>query len=173
MEEWKDIKGFEGMYQISNLGRVKTLNYKNTGEERIRANSLTRDGYIKVRLLHKGKDKTARVHRLVAEAFIPNKENKDTVNHIDGDKTNNNVNNLEWADRKQQMLHAYKLGLKKPEDGIKNGNSRLSKEQILEIRKIYKPRDKEYNTIALGKIYGVCDTVIGDIVNFRTYKNVV
>lgn len=173
MEEWKDIKGFEGMYQISNLGKVKTLNYKNTGEERIRANSLTKDGYLKIRLLYKGKDKTVGVHRLVAEAFIPNIENKETVNHIDGNKQNNIVENLEWANRKEQMVHAYKLKLKKAKKGIDNINSKFSKEDILKIRRLYKPRDKEYNTVALGKRYGVCDSVIGDIVNYRTYKDVV
>jgi ribosomal protein S25 len=174
MEEiWKDIKDFEGMYQISNLGRVKTLNYKNTGKEEIRALSLTKDGYYKVRLLCNNKDKTVRVHRLVAEAFIPNNDNKETVNHIDGNKQNNRVDNLEWADRHEQLYHAYKNNLRKAQKGQYNCNASLTEEQVKEIRKIYIPRSKEFGTVALGKKYGVNNSTIGDVVRRVTYKNVI
>ena len=105
-EEWRDVEGFEGFYQISNLGRLKSRGgWCGTAKkkEAIRSTSFTRDGYEKTRLIYHGNDKTCRIHRLVAEAFIPNPDNKSTVNHIDGNKKNNCVSNLEWTDRKEQM----------------------------------------------------------------------
>lgn len=176
MEEiWKDIEGFEGFYQISNLGRVKSLGgWCGTAKrkEKIRSTSLTHDGYVKVRLIHQGKDKTMRVHRLVAEAFIPNLEGKDTVNHIDGNKLNNSVLNLEWTDRTEQMLHAYDLGLKTSRVGSTNSNAKLTDEQVKEIRKLYVPYSKQFGTVALAKKHGVTNRVIGLIVNGKAYKNV-
>lgn len=174
-EEWKDIEGYEGFYQISNLGRVKSLGgWCGTAKrkEKIRSTSLTHDGYVKVRLVHQGKDKTVRVHRLVAEAFIPNPESKDTVNHIDGNKKNNAVSNLEWVDRTEQMLHAYNLGLKSSRVGSQNSNAKLTDEQVREIRKSYVPYSKEFGTVTLAKKYGVTNRVIGLIVKNETYKNV-
>lgn len=175
IEEWKDIKGFEGFYQISNSGIVKSLGgWCGTAKrkEKIRSTSLTHDGYVKVRLIHQGKDKTMRVHRLVAEAFIPNPESKSTVNHKDGNKQNNVVENLEWVDRKEQMVHAYKMGLKTSRLGSENSNAKLTDEQVKEIRKLYVPQSKEFGTVALGKKYGVTNRVIGLIVNGKAYKNV-
>lgn len=117
MEEvWKDIKGFERLYQISNLGRVKSLpkwmgSYYS--KERILKNKLDRYGYHKVTLCN-GEQirKYTTVHRLVAEAFIPNSNNLSTVNHKDGNKLNNTVSNLEWASNKENIDHAWKNGLK-------------------------------------------------------------
>jgi hypothetical protein len=174
-EEWKDITGFEGFYQISNFGRVKSLGGKCGSAMRkpsIRSTSLTKDGYEKVRLLWGGKDKTVRIHRLVAEAFIPNPEGKETVNHIDGNKRNNHVSNLEWADRSEQLYHAYKLGLKQSKVGSNNPVAKLSDEDVREIRKTYVRQSREYGTVALAKKYGVTNRVIGLVVSGKSYKNV-
>lgn len=174
-EEWKDIEDFGGFYQISNLGRVKsTGGYCGTvkRKEKIRSMSFTRDGYVKVRLLYQGKDRTVRVHRLVAEAFLPNPENKDTVNHIDGNKLNNTASNLEWCDRTEQMIHAYNLGLKSPMVGSQNSNAKLTDEQVKEIRKSYVPYSREFGTVALAEKYGVTNRVIGLVVKNKAYKNV-
>ena len=96
MEEiWKDIKGYEGLYKISNFGNVKSLNIK-----RNRKLSITRHGYLYVDLSKNDVRKHFYVHRLVAAAFIDNPDNLPQVNHIDEDKTNNCVSNLEWCDRK-------------------------------------------------------------------------
>ena len=120
MEEiWKDIENYEGLYQVSNLGRVKSLPRKRitpTGwpylsKEKILTPKLRKDGYLEISLYTKGKSKSYFIHRLVAQAFIPNTESKPQVNHIDGDKTNNQVNNLEWATREENMQHAFKTGL--------------------------------------------------------------
>lgn len=161
-EVWKDIKGFEGAYMISNTGKVMSIPRQGMkgNEPILRKLSLTHDGYVKVRLIYNGKDETRRVHRLVAEAFIPNPDNKETVNHIDGNKQNNNVHNLEWIDRSEQMIHAYKNNLKVPV----HTNRKLTDEQVESIRKEYVRNSKEHGTVALGKKYGVNNSTIGMIV---------
>ena len=174
-ERWKEIEGFYGYYLISDFGRIKSIGGwcgSAKRKEKIRSTSLTKDGYIKVRLNKKDKDKTARVHRLVAEAFIPNLENKDTVHHKDGNKQNNHFSNLEWFDRSEQMYHAYDLQLKKSQTGIENKNSKLTSDDIKEIRKLYVRQSKEYGTVALAKKYGVTDSVIGLIIRNKSYKKV-
>lgn len=97
MEEWKDIEGYEGLYQISNQGRVKSLKF---GREKIRKSIKQKSGYFLVQLHDNGKREHKLVHRLVAQAFIPNPQKLPEVNHKDEDKSNNSVENLEWCDRK-------------------------------------------------------------------------
>ena len=98
MEEiWRDIKGYEGKYMVSNLGRVKSLNYRNTGKEGIMKGRDDGNGYLKVQLCKDGKVKNCRINRLVAMAFIPNPNNLPEVNHKDKIRTNNHMENLEWC----------------------------------------------------------------------------
>ena len=100
-EVWKPIKDYEGLYEISNLGRVKSLNYKRTGKEKILKNTVCNDGYLKVGLTKNGKDKVFRIHRLVAEAFIPNPENKPFIDHINTIRDDNRIENLRWCTQKE------------------------------------------------------------------------
>lgn len=115
-ETWKDIKGWEGQYKVSNVGKVQSL--KKSG--RLRKPSLTDDGYLVLDLYGKNKREKVLVHRLVATAFLS--EGKDLtgleVNHIDGNKLNNSVENLEWVTHSENILHAYKNKL------IPNGRTR-------------------------------------------------
>ena len=103
-EEWRDIVGYEGLYQVSNLGRIKSLrNNKNNPREKILKLKLVKNGYYIIFLYKNGKPKWYYVHRLVAIAFIPNPYNLPQVNHIDENKTNNCVENLEWCNQKYNV----------------------------------------------------------------------
>jgi len=166
-EVWKWIEGFETLYQVSNMGRVKSFCEK---IERILSPCPTKKGYYMV-YLHKEKQKTnICIHVLVARAFIPNPENKKTVNHIDGDKTNNRADNLEWNTQKENQNHAIKTGLLKP--GFRRKSNRITKEQILEVRQFCIPGDTYYGIAAFARKFGVTDGVISDIVHGKTYRNV-
>ncbi len=104
MEEiWRNIKGFEGLYQVSNFGRIKSLNYRHTKKERIMKLSVNNCGYLYVNFHIEGKNRVYMVHRLVAETFIPNPKGYKQVNHINEDKTDNRVENLEWCTAKYNV----------------------------------------------------------------------
>lgn len=108
-EIWKDIPGFEGVYQVSNFGNVKSLNYNKTGKEKLLIPKRS-SVYDAVCLCLNSKHKYSFIHRLVAEAFIPNSQHKTQVNHKDGNKRNNNIENLEWVTPSENMNHSvYKL----------------------------------------------------------------
>ena len=112
-EIWKDIEGYEGLYQVSNLGRVKRMRFinKNTNieKERIKSKKIRKDGYLEVALYKNGKGKYIQVHRLVAKSFIPNPKKLPQVNHIDGIKTNNIVENLEWVSISDNAIHSSRV----------------------------------------------------------------
>jgi len=127
MEEeiWKDIKGYEGLYQVSNLGRVKSLERKvpfrntfKTIKERVLKYCYDGNHYAYISLIKNGEKKNKTVHRLVAEAFIPNPNNLPQVNHIDENKENNKLINLEWCDSLHNLLHS---------NVIKKGNNSRKK----------------------------------------------
>lgn len=126
-EIWKNIPNFEG-YKISNYGRVKN-NKLWTGKmyiqkETILKCSIANNGYLRVTLMKDGQAKYKNVHRLVAEAFIPNPNNYDIINHIDGNRANSNVNNLEWCTQKHNMREASKIGRMKGKRGTNNYRSK-------------------------------------------------
>jgi len=121
-EIFKDIAGYEGLYQVSNFGRVKSLKnivkYKNNKiyiyKERILNLEECKNGYLRINLQKNKKRKHYLLHRLIAQTFIPNPKNKPTVNHINGIKSDNRIENLEWNTRSENTKHAFRIGLMKP-----------------------------------------------------------
>lgn len=124
MEIWKDVVGYEGYYQVSNLGNIRSVDRviysdklhigtKRKLDGKMLKPYVNAHGYLALTLTKNGKEKSLRVHRLVAEAFIKNPNNYDQINHIDGNKTNNKVENLEWCNNQHNVIHAYKNGLTK------------------------------------------------------------
>lgn len=119
-EIWKDIPGYEGLYQVSNLGRVKSLGRyvkKRYGlmwkKGKVLSAAKDNKGYLVVVLCDNTKRQTFKVHRLVAMVFLENRNNKPQINHIDGNKQNNSVFNLEWCTQPENMTHAWNTGLQK------------------------------------------------------------
>ena len=161
-EEWRPIKGYEGYYEVSNLGRVRRCAV-------ILKERISKYGYANVTLYGRSKPKTCRVHRLVAEAFIENFGERPYVNHIDGCKKNNCVKNLEWSTQKENVQHAYKIGLAHGAGGENNPYAKLTNDQAEEIRNVYIPYDKEYGGRKLAQKYGVSRSVISLIVNNKSY----
>lgn len=147
-EIWKDIGGYSGDYQISNLGRVKSFKKKNHGK----ILKLGKDGcgYYRIGLMKHGKRVTEKVHRLVACAFIPNPENKPEVNHKDSNKTNNAIKNLEWSTHHENAIHCFSIGSGKSRDtkGYKNVNAKLNENDVRLIRKFHRHKLMRRRAIA-------------------------
>ena len=148
-EEWRPIEGYEGLYEVSSYGRVRSLDrYVKTCYEayklhkgKILSPAKDKNGYLKVHLCCNGKHNIIRVHRLVCKAFIPNPDNLPEVNHKDEDKTNNSVDNLEWCDHSYNISYGTRTERQK-KTNIQNGFwTGLSKEEYM---KKYNQDRKEY-----------------------------
>lgn len=172
MEIWKPIVEIPG-YDVSNRGRVKKLPCGRgfNSIEHIKVPTISNDGYM---LLNwrtpDGRQHSKPIHRIVAETFIPNPENKDTVNHIDGDKHNNCVDNLEWATRREQLTHAYAHGLRSSYKGAQNINSKLSEEDVIFIRKNTVKRSRTHGIPAMARRFRVSYETIYNVLSGKTYK---
>lgn len=128
MEIWKDVNGYEGLYKVSNIGNILSLKFNRGKKEKLLAKTLNQWGYYFVCLTKNEKKDTSSIHRLVAEAFIPNPENKNTINHKDGNKINNHVSNLEWCTISENLKHSFKTGQR---DHLLVGCTQLSKDGFL------------------------------------------
>jgi len=170
MEIWAPIRGYEGRYEISSLGRVKSLpkikivkkvGFYITKERHLKYSLID---YPHVTLTNSvGVKKTECIHRLVAIAFIPNPENKPEVNHIDANPKNFSISNLEWVTKSENELHAFRIGNKVPIRGEDSIQCKLKDSQISEIRDKY--RTGLYTTRKLGLEYSVSPGYISMIIN--------
>lgn len=159
MEEiWKPVVGYEGFYEVSNIGRVKSLNREEKWGEYVRARQgkILKPGrsgiwYLTAVLYKNGKKKTTKVHRMVATAFIPNPLGKKYINHIDSNPINNSVKNLEWCTHLENMQHAAKAGRTKCV-GEKNPHAKLTDEQVIEMRLLY---SKGVTPVTIRKTYNL------------------
>ena len=168
------------MYGVSSMGRVMSLNRTirhtdgkvTTIKKRILKQNLNYKGYLVVFLSRSSKKKTVSVHRIIALAFLTTVEGKPQINHIDGNKKNNRVENLEWCNNSENQLHAYKHGLNRSRiiRGEQSASSKLKEYQILEIRKEYRCRGVSYQK--LGEKYQVSLTTIGEIIRRVTWKHI-
>lgn len=174
-EIFVSIEGYEGLYEVSNYGQIKSLS-KKVGQgkgyytkERILKVAVDRCGYHYVNLSNKDLQKKHKVHRLVAKAFVENPERKPQVNHIDGNKINNYFENLDWCTQEENMQHAYKIGLQKPIKGEKNVLSKSIIQYDLQGNYIQKFGSIREATRKFGGHTGdFCDCLKG---RKKTYKN--
>jgi hypothetical protein len=178
MEIFKDIKGYEGSYQISNLGRVKSLSKKvkckkgfRITKEKILKLKNTKKGYLSIQLKNKGN--FFLIHRLVANAFINNIFNKPQVNHINGIKSDNRLDNLEWATQSENQVHAYKNKLQIPSlhkraFGESQGLSKLKEKDVIFILENY----KKGMGVKFSNTFNVSQTTILNIVNKKIWTHV-
>ena len=147
-EIWKDIPNYEGLYQISDTGRIKSL------KRNIILKPSTNKNYFKIILCKNGSKKTYFIHRLVAIAFISNPKNLLEVNHIDGNKLNNNVNNLEWCTRKENVEHSIRNGLVIKNKGLLLTKDELYKKYIIEkksVAQIVKDYNYKYSISTINR----------------------
>jgi len=162
-EIWKDVPEYEGLYRVSNLGRVKSLKW---GKERVLKPKEDRGGYVYVGLYKEGVEKKFSVHRLVMLAFVG--ESGLQVNHINGLKTDNQLENLEYCTGSENMIHAFKNGLKKGSKGEKNGRSKLTRACVERIK--YGHQGVTQREIA--KIYGITESRVSIIRSGKNWKHI-
>jgi len=179
-EVWKDVGGFEGAYQVSNLGRVRSLTrvitskYKKSNRTRVTIGRTLKCnpgklGYPMASI----RDRAEKVHRLVAKAFIPNPDNKPFVNHKNGIKNDNRVENLEWVTFAENIQHAYDIGLlvRVGKKGVESNLTKLSPKEVIEIRKIWvsgsRPRQ-----IDIANMFGISRRNVAMIVQRKTWDHI-
>lgn len=173
-EIWKDIPEYEGLYQVSNLGRVKSLNRiiksKLIGSFQKQGTIIKphkRGNYLKVSLSKNGEINQLSVHRLVAQTFVVNPEKKPCVNHKNGDKIDNKDTNLEWMSYSENTTHSYKNGFQKVQFGSKTSQAKLNELQVLQIRQL----SKKITVTEIESKYNMTVSTISQIINRKLWKH--
>ena len=175
--EWKEIKGYEGSYEVSNLGEVRSMDrnikYSNGTivpyKGKLKKQSIDKYGYAYVGLYLNQNHKQGMIHRLVANAFIDNIDNKPQINHIDGNKLNNHVDNLEWVTAQENLTHAVDIGLLDNVSGEGHYKAKLTNKDVVKIRQRVS-NGENYQSIADD--YGVVKSTIGFLINGKTWSRV-
>lgn len=172
MEEvFKPIPDYEGLYEVSNLGRIKSLSKKwSKKNDVILKNRKKNTGYLHIVLYHNKVGKTFSIHRLVATSFCEKKEGMNVVNHINSIRSDNRASNLEWTNTKGNVTHAFKFGNQKPKNGINHHSVKISEKDVIEIRRLYYEL-KMYQR-EIGTLYGISQVQIGRIINYKNWKHI-
>jgi hypothetical protein len=180
-EIWKLVEGlkdgfYDGLYEVSNLGRFKMLprvlnctNGQRLTKEKIVTGSNSH-GYRRVILKKDRIRLQIDIHVLVARAFIPNPNNYPQVNHIDANRSNNEVSNLEWCNRSMNAIHAYKLGLLKTTKGSERSTAKLTEDKIMAMREMYKTG--LFTMCMLARDFSVAKTTVQNIINKTRWAHV-
>jgi hypothetical protein len=174
---WKTVKDYENIYLVSNTGIIKSVDHlvvHKNGRNRIQKGrilktSISKKGYVQVSLSKDNIRFHTGVHRVVAIAFIPNPNNLPEVNHKDGNKLNNEDDNLEWNTGSDNMIHAVLNHLINPNLGEKHHMSKISNKQIINLRNLHK---SGLNNKELAKHYYISETAMSNILRKKTYKNI-
>jgi len=169
-EIWKDIENYEGLYKISNFGNIKAMPKKagfNNRKEKLLKYKINQFGYLTIGLCKNSKRKWFMIHRLIANAFISSIKNKPQVNHKDGNKQNNHIDNLEWCTSSENLKHAFKIGLRNG-NGEKHSQHKLKNEDILWIRKNH----QDYSRENLSKKYNISKSNLCLIINNKTWNHI-
>lgn len=180
-EVWKPVKDYEGYYEISNYGRVKRLaipisyggKFLVTFKERILKNVRgNKNGHLYVRISKNNIQKNKWVHRLVAQAFIPNPKNLPQVNHINNIKDDNRVENLEWVTLVENVLHSFKVlpgDMRNLPRGENNHFAKVKSEDVIKMRELSK---QGVSNAQLGRMYGLDTSTVWHAVNYLTWENI-
>jgi len=164
MEIWKPVIGYEGIYEVSNVGRVRTVNSGYIFDAKP-----TQRGYIRVTLRKDGKKSSQFVHVLMLEAFIGPRPDGMVTNHKNGNKSDNCLENLEWTTQKHNVHHAIELGNFFTPVGEQHGESKLTAKQVKKIRRQFAMG--KHTKAALGRQFGVSEVLIGLIVRRQAWKH--
>lgn len=180
-EIWKPVAGYDGLYEIINTGRVKypckkikrywrgrhqTFRRK----EKITVGHVNRKGYLEIKLQKGAIKKPCRVHRLVAQAFIPNPNNLPQINHKDGDKKNNKATNLEWCDNSHNIKHAYENRLM-DRRGEKQNTCKIKESDVLEIRDFYSKNPTAFLRVYAEKL-NITRNTVSNIIKRNIWKHI-
>lgn len=172
-EIWKDISGFSNYYMVSNLGRIKSkqisINEGKILREKLRALNRNKSGYLTCAIGSKNSRKTVSIHRMVAICFLDNPLNRNEVNHKNGIKSDNYTDNLEWCTRSENIKHAFGTGLKSVPSYENSKYTRLTREQVVEIKNLLLNGKSMYK---IGKLFSVYRSTIRYIKIGKIWKGI-
>ena len=169
-EEWRQIRGYEGFYEVSNMGRVRSVD-RIFHPGRVLKSIINMYGYPTVGL-SAGRLKFFKVHRLVAQAFIPNPGNKPQVNHKNGIKTDDMADNLEWNTKSENIRHAFATNLIAPQSGEKCGASKLNERQARLVKHLKNIKPK-MTYVEIGALFGIGKWAVWAVQSGRNWKHII